>query len=539
MSDELYRYLKIERDEEEDKLEMEKVDRLLFFGLILTFILVPILTRIHMTEYISPLITNTDILDTGQKADVFTFYKYIALVISTIVLSLLFLYKVVVLRYAIPKLKINIFLAVLFVFIILSAIFAPYKMIALHGMYNRHDGTITYLCYLILFFIAANIQYNVKMMRWVMYALYPFIVINTVLGLLNFYGYDVLQLSWIKHLLYSNLPEGAKISQGSRLLATINHGNYVSGVSAVLTALFFTWALLDKNKIRSIVNLIMSLLSFAMLLSSLSVSGFLTLILIIPIVFLFIFKSLYKRKFVVTFATFLVGAVSIYVLMVNHNPKVWDETFGFFIKQNPFAKEQASSTYLESINKAFKEKGFSHLFVPNQVHAETNNQKTEEEYKLPELPESGIGPGSGRLYIWEKTFELIQQRPLFGYGLDTLPYFFPQDDPEKHANIETYTVIVDKPHNMYIGIAYGAGVIALLAFVALIFNITLSTIKHLIKNKLTNDEHIIFASVAIACFAYLIQALFNDSIIGTAVIFWVLLGLLASFLIQHKQEKVG
>jgi len=527
MSDELYKYLKIERDEEEDRKEIEKIDRLLFLGLMFILLVVPLVIRVHIVEYISPLIMDEQILDTGKKGDIFTYYKSRLLIVSTAILSLLFVYKVVVLKYSIPRTKLNISLALLVALVTLSAIFAPYKTLALYGIYNRNEGTITYLCYFMLFFIAANIRYTQKRLKWALYCLYPFVLINTLLGIVNFYGYNVLEVEWIKKLLYSNLPEGAKLTEGSRLIATINHGNYVSGISAVLTTLFLTWALLDKNKVRSIVNFVMSLLCFAMLLGSFSVSGFLTLMLIFPFLFLLIFKSLYKRKFAVTFATFLVGAACIYVVMVNHNPKVWDETFGFFIKSNPFAEARAV------VNE------FQKAFQAGYVYAETGSNQENKEYQLPPLPESGVGPGSGRLYIWKKTWELIKQRPLLGYGLDTLPYFFPQDDPEKHANIETYTVIVDKPHNFYIGIAYGAGVIALIVFVVFIVNIGLLTIKRLISTKLVDDKQAIFASISIACGAYLIQALFNDSIIGVSVIFWILISLLVSSLMENKQEKIG
>jgi O-Antigen ligase len=529
MSAEFYKYWEIPRDEKEDQLELEQVDRFLVFGLTLTLLIVPIVSRLYInSDFVSPLLTDINILSTGEKTDLFTAYKYFFLVISTMLLSLLFLYKVFILRYSIPSHLAYLFLGVLAVSIALSVVFAPYKTLALHGAYNRHDGAITYLCYTLLFFIAANIKYNLKMIKTVLYGLYPFVFINVCLGLLNFYGYDVLQWSWVKSLLYSSLPDGVEMSQGSRMITTVNHGNYISGASAVFIAFFLVWALLDKSRIRSVIQLLFALASFAMLLASLSVSGFLTIVILFPIIVLIGIKYSSRKQFIIYLLIFLIGSSFIYITMVKHNSKVWDETFGFFIKSNPFAEAQ---TVVSELQKSF---ALSH------VYAETGSNRENTEYKLPELPESGIGPGSGRLYIWEKTFELIQQRPLFGYGLDTLAYFFPQDDPEKHANIETYTVIVDKPHNMYIGIAYGAGVIALMAFLALIFNIALLTIKHLIKNKfIDNDEHIIFVSIAAACCAYLIQALFNDSIIGTAVIFWVLFGLLASFLTQNKQEKVG
>ena len=56
-------------------------------------------------------------------------------------------------------------------------------------------------------------------------------------------------------------------------------------------------------------------------------------------------------------------------------------------------------------------------------------------FTLPELPESGWGPGTGRIYIWEKTLKLVKERPLFGYGLDTLMYNFPHDNIEARANL--------------------------------------------------------------------------------------------------------
>ncbi|AEH46342.1 O-antigen ligase family protein [Parageobacillus thermoglucosidasius] len=527
MSADLYKW-EVLRDEKEDELEREKIDRFLVFGLALTLLIVPIISRLYInSNFVSPVLTDGDILSTGSKTDIFTAYKYFFLVTSTIILLLLFLYKVFILRYSIPSNLLYVFLAVFALSIALSVVFAPYKMLALHGTYNRHDGAITYLCYISLFFIAANIKYDLKMLKSILYALYPFVLINVSLGLLNFYGYDVLKWSWVKSLLYSSLPDGLELTEGSRFITTVNHGNYISGASAVLITLFFVWALLDQNRVRSIFHLFVALASFSMLLSSLSVSGFLTTLVIFPIILLIGTRYATKKQFITYVLVFIISSSFIYTAMTKHNPKVWDETFGFFIKSNPFAEAR---TVVNELQKAFD---------ASHVYAETGSNQENQEYQLPELPKPGVGPGSGRLYIWKKTLELIQQRPLFGYGLDTLAYFFPQDDPEKQANIETYKVIVDKPHNMYIGIAYGAGVIALFAFVAFIFNIALSMMKRLITIKLVDDQQAIFVSIALACCAYLIQALFNDSIIGTAVIFWILLGLLVSFLMQNKQEKVG
>lgn len=482
----------------EEDLEIKKIDRVLTIGLLLLILIVPLVIRVHFAEFVSPQITGTS-MDSGSKADIFTFYKFVLLLIGTILLTIVFLYKVMFVGYVIPKSKINIFTGLLALTIVGSAIFAPNKTLALFGMYNRNEGTLTYLCYITLFFIASNIKYSLRQLNWFVYVLYPFVIINTILGLLSFFGIDILKYDIGKAILYSGLPEGSSLTEGSKLIATINHGNYVSGFAAVLIGIFLTWALLDQNKIRKIINLVFSLLSFAMLLGSLSSSGFVTIAVMIPIIALLIIKAKSKKQFIIIALSFMIASSGIFAIMAKHNPKVWDETFGMVLTNNPFKNKSAFEWKGLVVDKAFA------------------NDKVE--YTFPKLPESGVGAGSGRIYIWEETWDLIKERPLVGYGLDTLPYHFPQNDTGIHANIESYKVIVDKPHNMYVGMAYGAGVIALLALVLLFNSILFQGIKGVLKTN-----HTMLIVLLIACTTFMVQGLFNDTISGTAIIFWVLLG---------------
>ncbi|AXM89095.1 O-antigen ligase family protein [Anoxybacillus flavithermus] len=521
MSDELYKYLKIERDPEEDEKEIDRIDQFIVVAMILLFLSVPLIILLHVTDYISPVMTGADVLDTGKKGDVFSFYKYRILLFLSLIIFILYLYKVVILKYSFLSLRQNIFLSTLALFIAFSTVFSDYKELSVYGMYDRKEGAITYLAYLILFFVALNTQWKLKSVRYLIYTLYPFIVINTILGLLYFYGYNLLEQSWVMKVLRFNNVEGISIGDQSRLIFTLSHGNYISGISAVLIVLLITWSLLDQNKVRKAINLFMTFLCFAMLLASLSVSGFLTLFCILPFCFGVAIKLRGGKSTSRIALLFAVISSSIYLLMAHHNPKVWDETFGFFLQGNPF----------ENVNK---DTGMLNSTLFNHVHAEENS----EVYRLPQLPESGVGLGSGRLYIWKEAIRLILQRPLFGYGLDTFAYFFPQDDPEKQANLETHTVIVDKPHSMYIGIAYGAGIGALLSFMCLMYSIFICVNKYFKPKKEIQEKDFLILSTFFACVAYLFQGLFNDSIIGTAVVFWVLLGVLVSLVMQREQEKV-
>ncbi|WP_082677251.1 O-antigen ligase family protein [Bacillus sp. FJAT-29937] len=489
----------IDKVETENEVEIKKIDKFLTVVLLLLILIIPLVVRVHFSDFVSPQVTGTD-LDSGSKSDIFTFYKFVLLLIGTMILGLVFLYKVIFVGYVIPKSKINILTGILAVTILLSAIFAPNKTLALIGMYNRHEGTLTYLCYIALFFIASNIKYTAKQLSLFIYILYPFVIINTTLGLLNFFGIDILKYEFGRAILFSGLPEGSNLQEGSKFLATINHGNYVSGFAAVLIGLFLTMSLLDNNKVRSLINLFFALASFAMLLGSLSSSGFVTLLVILPIMALLVIKAKGKRYFATIFVLFFIVGSGIFTIMAKYNPQVWNESIGVILKNNPFENVQSA------IGKVLES---------DKVYA---NEKVD--YNFPNLPESGVGPGSGRLYIWGKTWELIKERPLFGYGLDTMPFHFPQNDTGKHENIETYRVIVDKPHNIYVGVAYGSG---LLAFVFLLSFITMQLIA--VAKKLVLKASLVGYSLFIGIIAFLVQFLFNDSLLGTTFIFWVLFGL--------------
>lgn len=547
-----YKKTKIEvTKDRRDLAEAQKIDKTIFGILLAVLAVLPLLTRTKIIDFSSPLVTNSSI-GSGPVGDVFTYYKFIFLVIATSILVILFLYRTFGIGIPIKKSFINIPLGILVLFVTLSALFAQYKTLALVGMYNRHEGAITYLCYFALFFIAANLTYTKKMLHSVIYALYPVTIINTLLGLLGFYGVELIKSSFVRAIL---LPKGVTedmIGANSQFITTINHQNYVSGISVVLIAVFMMMFILDKNKVRQAANGTLAILSFAMLLSSLSRSGFLALVIILPILAIMLIRSSEKAKSFGKLAVQLVAFALIFVVMANHNPKVWDESMGMFIKANPFTQEQAfefntgivqnvgqsdinreNSVIInkEAINeyKDFASEQLNKFTLVSKAYADTNKESNGA-FQLPQLPESGVGAGSGRLFIWKNTFDLVKERPLLGHGLDTFVYHFPQNDPDKIANLETHTVIVDKPHNLYINMLYGSGVIALLPLLALIIMYFFKNVKVIFTQRPDNEVNIVMFSLFIGWIAYLVQALFNDSVIGTAPIFWVLFGIGVSYL---------
>ncbi|WP_458411714.1 O-antigen ligase family protein [Schinkia sp. CFF1] len=526
---------KIERDNSIDAKESANIDKTIYMLLIAALVLIPLFVKARVIDYASPKLT---LLSTGMQADIFSYYKYIFLIIITILIGILFLYKVFFLQYTIPKNKINLFLGILSLAVTLSAVLSPYKSLALHGMYNRHEGTLAFICYIMLFFVTANMKLSAKQISGFLYSLYPFVILNMITGIAVLNGKNLLNIGWLHNFILGAIPKGAQVSEGAQLWGTLSNPNYISGIGSILAVLFLTWALFDKNKVRTAINVVMALLSFVIVLTSLSTSGFLTLLVLLPIMILAILVHKQKGKALLVLGSFLILAISIFIPIANKNPRVWDESIGFIIKENPFAN-QPQASLLMTKPQVIK-KGLNEIFLPHHAYAEGSKIDDNVKFSIPTLPAPGIGAGTGRVYNWEKTLELVKARPLFGYGLDTFPYFFPQNDPDIIANLGTSNIIFDKPHNMFLGLLYGSGVFAFLSFMALIILIVIKQIRVYFKHEKTDNQTNTSAlnwSILLLGLAYLVQGLFNDSIVAAAPIFWVLMGVLVANINQYEEVK--
>lgn len=137
------------------------------------------------------------------------------------------------------------------------------------------------------------------------------------------------------------------------------------------------------------------------------------------------------------------------------------------------------------------------------------------------------GFGSWRGYIWSRSFPLLKNTLFLGTGADTYCAVFPQEDyAGKYSTGATYDIVVDKPHNMYIGAAIGTGALSLIALLA-IFGIYLATGARLYRKAAYGDDFLTFAGSGIffGIIGFLAAALVNDSSVSVMPMFYGLLGL--------------
>lgn len=499
-------------DEEENRISRENIDKWIFRLLLLLIGFMPLIVLAEVREVISPVITNIGSLTSGAKGDIFTYYKSLVILIITITTGILLLSKIFFMNGTIRKTVLNYILGLFAISIVISTIFSPNISIALTGQYNRTDGAISWLCYIALMFIAMNINYPKNAVNKILYSLYPFVFINLFIITMNFTGNDLMQKEWVQRIVTVFLPEGAALAENSQLVGTLNQWNYMSGMFAIITVMFLTAAIVEKNWIISITHTIVATVSIAIMFMSISTSGFVTvLVMLLPILVL-ILKVENKAKAIILLAIFIILSGFTLHTLAKVNPKVWTESVGFFTNKNPYVEQSVSKS--------------SSSFLFDRVYA------SDKSFELPVLPERSVAPGSGRLYIWEKTFDKVKERPFVGFGLDTLMYNFPHYSIDARAGMYDEHIITDKPHNIYVGILYGTGFIGFISFILMVGFIVWNGLNNLFKGK-----EFCFTILSFAAIAYFIQAMFNDSLPGISGVVWVFIGMMLALIFSEKDKE--
>lgn len=148
--------------------------------------------------------------------------------------------------------------------------------------------------------------------------------------------------------------------------------------------------------------------------------------------------------------------------------------------------------------------------------------------------------GSARGYIWSRSIPLIKNTVLMGYGPDTFPIRFPQEDfIGKILGYNTPKMFVDKAHNVYLQQAINTGVISLIAFLSMFIIYFISCIKLYFKNNFEDFYSIVGLAIFTAVVGYLGAGFFNDSVVSVAPVFWVLFGMGLAINHKLKNDKVS
>ncbi|ENY8397166.1 TPA: O-antigen ligase family protein [Clostridioides difficile] len=526
--------------------KIEQVDKIILFILLAMMCVIPMIVHSYDFTNYSPIFT-LSIYSSGQRIEIFNFYKTAVLYLGTVIVFLFFMYKIVFLKEELKNRKINILLLILTIGVIFSVIVSDYKDIALFGNVDRFEGALAWFCYIIIFFVLYNIKIDVKNFKLFYFGLFPFLIINLFLGLFELFGINILDYKIIKLIL-----GGGELS--GTFWTTLYHYNFMSGIASVIFGVSLLYMLLEKNTKLKMWILLGEVISFTMILTSTSSSGFITMIILIPIILILAWRFADKKDlYLWTGVTFIINLI-IYVVLNSFNSTIYEESFSIFGKLNSisilvipgliliivaflmimkFVNKKKFFSYTTILLVGFISIGlilFSYNLEKENKVIEANPGSTITKISDSKIFRKVNKLSTDRLNIWSKTIELIDN-PILGNGFDTLPYKILSEG--KHGTLNSFGDIIDKPHNWYITVLYGSGVIGLIGLIGTI----LVLIKGAFYNCVDRVENKYIYIFTIGVLAYTIQGMFNDSFAGTSVIFWIFAGLVANQILKTEDMK--
>lgn len=132
---------------------------------------------------------------------------------------------------------------------------------------------------------------------------------------------------------------------------------------------------------------------------------------------------------------------------------------------------------------------------------------------------------NGRGYIWNKTITLLKDYLFLGSGADTFALAFPNDDIVDRFNNGYGSMIITKPHSLYLQIAVQSGILSLVCFLIFYAWYFIESLRLYFRKRLDNPVEINGFAIMLGTFGYMLSGLTNDSTVTVAPLYWAMLGI--------------
>lgn len=420
---------------------------------------------------------------------------------------------------------------------LVSSLASPYSRLAFSGEASRFEGFWTLLMYGFIYFAVSRF-YTHRTYVFLLFAACASLV--SVIGLLQFYGYDIMGLS-------ASAPP-VSFPFGGIFMTTIGNVNVVSAFACFVIPLFTALYLKTEDRLRYI-YLATALLAWYLELIAHSDSGFVGLfgafLLLLPFI-LSDLRSLAKLLVFVSgagFVAFLYGTIAREQVAPNI-----DGVSGALFKANPamlaiavLALVLAVVVHLISKRYTLPAKLIKRaaaviviicicgaLLVGWFYPAREDGNTFLYEYTQAMRGQMADEFGSNRGYVWRISLEIYGEttpvQKLIGIGPGVFRQVF--DERNMEESVQRYGYSFDRAHNEYLQTLVTLGALGLLAYLVILA-------AHMARAwKYSANPVVLALGAALLCFY--IQAFFNFSVTIITPFFWIFLGMLA-----NQAPKIG
>lgn len=415
-----------------------------------------------------PKVVNTPV-NTWYFLDISGFYKLAFLLIISMFMITIMGFLVFARK---QHIKLSLPLVLFNVWILISLFFAQDPAIAFTGYPMRWQGLLAYFCYSVVFTFTANML-KPKYLKDIIVALFILVFICSVHSVLNYFGYEPLNIP-LKYFYDAKIyPE---ISRG-----TLGNRNTAGAFFAVTTIIALIMFLKSRGTKKNVFYYMALLFSYIGLLVSLTRVAWMGTI--IAMVFsIWYFRRDIKKHF----KKLTVVAVTFVIVLI---------ALDFTGSGRIIGRYYSMKSQFEKASKG------------------------------------DVGQlGSSRVYIYGRAFEEIKKNPIVGVGPDCFAFVtvLTQEDYRQHPDLKGVGYF-DKVHSEYLEYAATMGIPALIFYLWFILSIFIPWLKK--KDNMKPEILAIFLGLT----AYLIQAAFNFGAISVMPVFFALLGLLKNGLINEDE----
>lgn len=233
--------------------------------------------------------------------DIYSQGKAFAVVVIAIIMMALALLCCVYLFRRIEKRSL-VFVGASVVYVLMtliSALCSEYRDIALWGQFDRAEGFFTTACYFVIFLFTMYSFKTTKNFRYVVFALFFCVGINTILGIFQFTGNSLENNDWFLKLIvdkqYADSIVLASNHTKSALLGALYNYNYVGSFTGLVIPLFSTMAIFDKKILHKVLYIIFDMMALFMLMGSTVRSGVVAVAAAVAVGIFLFFRLILKR----------------------------------------------------------------------------------------------------------------------------------------------------------------------------------------------------------------------------------------------------
>jgi len=415
------------------------------------------------------------------------YWKAIALYFCASISLLLFVVKWIKYKEKPVDMKTHLPIAILFLSVIISSVSSKYGFKVLLGSEVFYEGALTLISYYIIFitfkYYVTSSEKLQRVFYWILFSG----------AFLYFY-------SWIQVIFKTDFDT---IFTGG----TFGHRNYMASYYTLLlipaVALYF-YAKSNKEKI---IYYFLSCIFFSTLIIVHTRSSWVG-----NTIGFILFLILARKKISFKKASILIASFIIIVITINsyYNGLI----FLRFNKMVDDAKQITTVNTQSSIN------GNTQNNISSDTQKNVNNK---------------ANIGTNRYGLWSESLKLVPNYFLFGAGPDMFSNIFPQEEAWKMTG---QPEIYYNAHNEYLGMILTIGIFAFIAYIWLIVIIIIKFVKLYKKLQINTNISFLYIGIFCAWCSYLVQALFNNSVIPTSPTLWAIMGILSNFSVIFNKVNV-